>query len=83
MCREFGEHLAIDLAASYGMVAIHGWQKVLDRKAVDMAKELEALGARRIIHTEVSADGMLKGVNLGAMESMARAVAIPIIASAG
>jgi phosphoribosylformimino-5-aminoimidazole carboxamide ribotide isomerase len=83
MCKALGEHLVIDLAASFGMVAIRGWQEILDRKAVDVAKELEDLGARRIIHTDVSADGMLKGVNLVAMESMARAVHIPIIASGG
>ncbi|HET6455305.1 MAG TPA: HisA/HisF-related TIM barrel protein, partial [Armatimonadota bacterium] len=38
---------------------------------------------RRIIHTDISRDGMLEGVNLAAMEAMARAVSVPVIASGG
>jgi len=83
MCKAFGEQLVIGLDANHGMVAINGWQKTLDIKAVELAQELEALGARRIIHTDISTDGMLTGVNLTAMENMARAVHIPVIASGG
>ena len=81
--KAFGEHVVIGLDANHGNVAIHGWQKTLDIKAIDLAKELESLGACRIIHTDISTDGMMKGVNLPAMEAMARAVNIPVIASGG
>lgn len=79
----FDEQVILGLDASGGFVATHGWQEVTDLPAVDFAREMESLGARRIIHTDISRDGMLIGVNLEAMESMARAVSIPIIASGG
>lgn len=79
----FGDRVVLGLDARDGMVAIHGWQEVLDIPAIEFAQEMESLGARRIIHTDISRDGMLEGVNLAAMEQMARAVCIPIIASGG
>jgi len=79
----FGDRVAVGLDAKDGFVAINGWQNVLEETAIDLAKELESLGAKRIIHTDISTDGMLSGVNLKAMERMARAVSIPIIASGG
>ncbi len=79
----FGDQIIIGLDASDGFVATHGWQEVTDVPAVDFASEMESLGASRIIHTDISRDGMMEGVNLGAMEKMARAVKIPVIASGG
>ena len=79
----FGDRVVLGLDARDGKVAIHGWREVLDIQAIDFAREMESLGARRIIHTDISRDGMLEGVNLDAMERMARAVDIPIIASGG
>ena len=83
MFSAFGDQVILGLDAKDGLVAIHGWQEVLDIKAVDFAREMEAMGAMRIIHTDIGCDGMLEGVNLAAMEQMARAVNIPVIASGG
>lgn len=80
---QFGDQIIIGLDASDGFVATHGWQEVTEIPAVDFALEMESLGASRIIHTDISRDGMMEGVNLGAMEKMARAVKIPVIASGG
>ena len=83
MFETLGDQVILGLDASDGLVATHGWQQVSDLRAVDFAREMEKLGARRIIHTDISRDGMLEGVNLRAMEEMARAVSIPVIASGG
>ncbi|HEX7389691.1 MAG TPA: HisA/HisF-related TIM barrel protein, partial [Acidiphilium sp.] len=40
-------------------------------------------GIAAIIHTDIARDGMLAGLNLEATETLARAVAIPVIASGG
>ncbi len=79
----FGEQVILDIASSDGFVATHGWQEVSTLRAIDLAQEMERLGAERILHTDISRDGALKGVNLEAMEAMARAVDIPVIASGG
>lgn len=83
MFKALGERAVLGLDASGGFVATHGWQNVLDVKAVDFAREMQKAGAKRIIHTDISRDGMLEGVNLAAMKEMAEAVEIPVIASGG
>lgn len=83
MFETFGQQVALGLDARDGLVATHGWQEVSDLKAVEFAREMERLGARRIIHTDIGRDGMLEGVNLVAMEELAKAVQIPVIASGG
>jgi phosphoribosylformimino-5-aminoimidazole carboxamide ribotide isomerase len=82
-CARFGERLALDVAARQGRVAIRGWQEVTDRPVIEFARELEALGARRIVFTEVARDGAMRGVNVESVRAMAAAVSIPVIASGG
>jgi phosphoribosylformimino-5-aminoimidazole carboxamide ribotide isomerase len=83
MFRALGESVILGLDARDGLVSIHGWQETTGDRAVDFAQEMEALGACRIIHTDIGTDGMLSGVNIAAMEAMLDAVSIPVIASGG
>jgi phosphoribosylformimino-5-aminoimidazole carboxamide ribotide isomerase len=50
---------------------------------VDLAREFADAGVEAIICTDVGRDGMLSGVNIEFTESIARASAIPTIASGG
>jgi len=79
----FGNNLAVAIDAKDGMVAIEGWEKISDYKAINFAKAMEDLGAQTIIYTDISRDGMLTGPNFKAMEEMAGAVKIDVIASGG
>ena len=79
----FGNSLAVAIDAKDGMVAIEGWAKTSEFTAIGFAKKMEDLGAKTIIYTDISRDGMLKGPNLKAMEDMTKAVNIEVIASGG
>ncbi len=79
----FGSNLAVAIDARDGMVAIEGWAKTSEFTAVGFARKMEALGAKTIIYTDISRDGMLTGPNLKAMEEMSKAVGIEVIASGG
>jgi phosphoribosylformimino-5-aminoimidazole carboxamide ribotide isomerase len=79
----FGDNLAVAIDARDGMVAIEGWAKTSEFTAVGFARKMEELGARTIIYTDISRDGMLLGPNLKAMEEMRSAVKIEVIASGG
>lgn len=81
--KTFENNVVIGIDAKDGMVAIEGWEKTSEFKAVDFAKKMEDLGAKTIIYTDISRDGMLNGPNLKAMEEMVKAVNIDIIASGG
>ena len=80
---ELGEHVILGLDARDGYVAIKGWEETTREEAVDFAQRMQALGARRVIYTDISRDGMLQGVNIPAMKKMAESLDIPIIASGG
>lgn len=79
----FENNLAIGIDAKNGMVAIEGWAKTSEFTAIGFAKKMQELGAKTIIYTDISRDGMLSGPNLKAMEEMVRAVDIEVIASGG
>lgn len=81
--QSFGNNLAVAIDAKDGLVAIEGWAKTSSFTAVGFAKKMEELGAKVIIYTDISRDGMLKGPNLKAMEEMVKAVKIDVIASGG
>lgn len=81
--KAFGSSLAVAIDAKDGMVAIEGWAKTSEFTAIGFAKKMEELGAKTIIYTDISRDGMLTGPNLKAMEDMAKAVGIDVIASGG
>jgi len=48
-----------------------------------MAKRFEDDGVEAIVYTDISRDGMMKGVNVEATVKMAQAIKIPVIASGG
>jgi len=83
LCEQFHGHIIVGIDAKDGKVAIDGWAKVAEITAVELAKKFEHDGVEAIIYTDISRDGMMKGVNVEATVNLARAVTIPIIASGG
>lgn len=80
---ELGEHAILGVDAKDGYVAVKGWQEVTNETAVEFAQRMQSLGARRVIYTDISRDGMLSGVNAQAMAAMVGSLDIPVIASGG
>lgn len=79
----FGERAILSIASLNGYVAIRDWQARTDERADAFAKRLVNLGAKRIVFTDVSRKGMRGGVNTHAIQRMAKALDVPIIASGG
>lgn len=76
--------LVVALDAREGMVATHGWTRVSDRRAVEVADGLLSTGVRHLLYTDIGRDGMLGGPNLAALAALARAVPpLTVIASGG
>jgi phosphoribosylformimino-5-aminoimidazole carboxamide ribotide isomerase len=78
-----GERAILGLDAIGGMVAVQGWQQATQIPALQLALEMQAKGAKRIIFTDISRDGMLEGPNIAATAALMRALTIPVIASGG
>ncbi len=82
-CRAFPNRVALGVDAKDGLVATEGWAEVSSVTATDLALRLADAGPAAIIYTDIARDGMLAGVNLAATAALARAVAVPVIASGG
>jgi len=80
---QFGDRVIVDIAARDGHVAVQGWTEASTVDAYDLARQIERLGAGRIVFTDIATDGMMRGPNVAAMSSMCVAVSIPVIASGG
>jgi phosphoribosylformimino-5-aminoimidazole carboxamide ribotide isomerase len=81
--RDFPGCIAVGIDAREGKVAIEGWAETSEMTALDLARRFEDAGVSAIIHTDIARDGVLEGLNLDATAALARAVAIPVIASGG
>ena len=77
------KRIAVGLDAKDGKVAVEGWAETSELTALDIAKRFEDAGVAAIIYTDVSRDGMLKGINWDATIALADAISIPVIASGG
>lgn len=80
---ELGENVVLSVDSLNGYVAVSGWQARTEERAVDFALRMQNLGAKRIVFTDVSRDGMLQGINKFAIERILLAVDIPVISSGG
>jgi len=79
----FEERVIVGIDARDGLVAFQGWVEASSVSAYELAREVERLGVRRIIFTDIASDGMMRGPNLAAMRRMCEAVSVPVIASGG
>jgi phosphoribosylformimino-5-aminoimidazole carboxamide ribotide isomerase len=81
--RAFPGRVAVGLDARDGKVAVQGWAETSELSAFDIAQRFEDAGVAAVVYTDVTRDGMLKGLNIDATIALADAVSIPVIASGG
>lgn len=77
------DQIVVGIDAINGMVAIEGWEKVSNYKAVSLAVQMKELGVKTIVYTDIAKDGMLQGPNLECTAEMVEATGLDIIASGG
>jgi phosphoribosylformimino-5-aminoimidazole carboxamide ribotide isomerase len=82
-CRAHPGRIAIAIDAREGRVAVEGWTRDSDVRALDLALRFEDAGAAAIIYTDINRDGAMGGVNVEATVDLAFALTTPVIASGG
>jgi phosphoribosylformimino-5-aminoimidazole carboxamide ribotide isomerase len=82
-CARFPGCIAVGIDAKGGKVAVEGWAETSEMTAVELARRFEDSGVAAIIFTDVDRDGVLRGINIEATLTLARATSIPVIASGG
>lgn len=81
--KKYGDKIVIGIDAKDGYVAVEGWEKISEFKAVDFAKKMEEIGVKTIVYTDIATDGTLTGPNVDAMREMAENTSLDVIASGG
>ena len=80
---KYSEHIAVGADIKDGFVAIKGWVEKSEISCDEFFKEMEALGVKTIICTDISKDGAMQGTNRELYKELSRKFNINIIASGG
>ncbi len=83
ICGAFPGQIIVSVDASDGKVAVDGWKRVLELDATSLAGDAAAAGAAAVLYTDIARDGTEGGPNIWSTEAVARAAAIPVLASGG
>lgn len=83
MTAKYGDKIAVGVDIKDGFVAIKGWTEVSEKSAFDFCRELDDIGVRTVICTDISRDGVLGGTNMELYSLMSREFSMDIIASGG
>jgi len=81
--KRFGEAIVVGIDARDSYVTTHGWMKISTMTALDLSQAMAAIGARRIIYTDVKRDGTLTEPNYEATAELVNKLKIPVVASGG
>ena len=76
-------NIAVGIDALDGNVQVAGWTENSHIRAITLAKRLQELGARVVIYTDISRDGVLAGPNIEATKEMLESTDLSVIASGG
>jgi phosphoribosylformimino-5-aminoimidazole carboxamide ribotide isomerase len=82
-CADYPGRIAFGLDARDGLLAVEGWTETSRKTALEAAQALAPLKPAAFIYTDISRDGVKRGVNLPATRALAEQVDIPVIASGG
>ena len=78
------DRIVVGIDARNGLVALRGWIETSEIPAFSLAKSLYLLGVNRIIFTDISTDGALKGPNFESVQTLCNLVPdCSIVASGG
>lgn len=83
LVQAFGDQIAVGIDAKNGQVAVKGWVATSGVDALTLARRMDSLGVRTLIHTDIGTDGMLTGPNLPAQLAMLGAGKFHVVASGG
>ncbi len=79
----YGDKIAVGADIKDGYVAIKGWLEKSEIKCEDYFKDMEGIGVKTVICTDISKDGAMQGTNRELYKELSQKFNIDIIASGG
>ena len=80
---KYGEKIAVGADVKDGKIAIRGWLETADVTLDDFLANMEALGVRNVICTDISKDGAMIGTNRELYKALSEKYSLDITASGG
>ncbi len=81
--RLYPDNIVVGIDIKDGMVAIKGWLEVSALSCFDFCQQVQELGVKTIICTDISKDGMMSGTNRTLYRDLSERFSLNIIASGG
>jgi len=83
MVETYGEAIAIGVDLRDGYVAVKGWTETSGLSGEDFCAQLEAIGVKTVICTDISRDGAMRGTNRALYQTLNETFDIDFVASGG
>ena len=80
---KYGDKIAVGIDIKDGFVAIKGWTETSSLDAFDFCKQMQDIGVKTVICTDISKDGAMQGTNHELYKELSEKFSIDIIASGG
>jgi phosphoribosylformimino-5-aminoimidazole carboxamide ribotide isomerase len=82
-CLKYDDSVAAAVDARAGKVAVSGWKEGTEYPALQIVDELKVLGISRLVYTDITADGTLRGINFEGVREVCGHAGMPVIYSGG
>ena len=83
LLNKYKDKIVVSIDARDNLVALEGWEEISKVNSIEFCKELEKMGVRTIVYTDISKDGMLDGPNFDIYKILRKETNLDIIASGG
>ncbi len=80
---KYGDKIAVGADIKDGFVAIKGWTEKSEYSCFDFCAEMQKIGVKTLICTDISKDGAMEGTNLELYRKLAERFSMQIVASGG
>jgi len=81
--KKYGDIIAVGADINNGYIAIKGWIETTEITLEDFIKDMEKVGVKTVICTDISKDGAMQGTNLELYKKLSLECNMDIIASGG
>ena len=80
---KYGDRIAVGADLKDGYVAVKGWVEKTDLSCEDFFRQMQDVGVKTVICTDISKDGAMMGTNLALYRALSERFSMQIVASGG
>jgi len=83
VCKKYGDKIAVGADLKDGQVAVKGWLETSNVSGMDFLSEMQDLGVKTVVCTDISRDGAMRGTNRELYKELSEKFSMDIVASGG